>query len=553
MLKTMLKKKLSNEEALSLAKDLCLCQFIDVNNLIEGLHIEQNKELKVCLIATDKQVVEHVLAEQYGIPVSLCGESIIRISVKYGDGNYTAITDYGEILIDKDSFIGFINNSCRDIECSISICNELYKNLVFTIIYVPEYYQIDSDVWRCILLEVDKLLVVLNVGHLLYTGELDFIKSKVLPYYSPNRLLFAIGNAQHIKSSEWKDAVARFKLKIGEEYDVFPIFTEIVSPERLSRYLGYERNLSNILCETSAKAIELRTSHFVDIDMFKMNLFEQLLMQLKGELEEVVSLGESAEMAAQENMDLVTKSKKHIEDNLSLFLETPLLASSRNAIDGFSKAFKVSLKEDITASSDIKKDAGYLTRYMSAIWTQFLEEQNALLYKKFEHEASLLMTMMKLDLRSITLNVHNVNVREKIKAKLEDSFNVNTFFSRKLAVGNSLTDALTIGGIISGILISPVGFVAVVASELIKVLKKDSINDEYKEELKTKVDDIIERNKEEILQQAELRFSAVTKEFHDEIMKFYDELLLTVNKIVAEERKRKLNATETIEKINTLI
>lgn len=549
----MLKKKITNEEALSFARDLCLGQFVDVNNLIEGLHIERNRENRTCLITTDKQVAGHVLSELYGLQVSLTGDNSVRISVKYGEDSYAAITDYGEMLIDKEGFVSYLNNSAKDIECSLAIRNELYKNIVLTIIYVPEYDRIDSDNWRCMLLEADSLLVVLNAGHLLYTGESDFVKSLVLPYFSPNRLLFAIGNAQYIKSSEWQEAVARVKMQIGEDYGVFPFFTENISMERMSRYLWYERNMSNILSENTASSVKLRASHFADLDRYKMNLFESLLIQLKEEMERDVLYGGSEVMVAHGNKELIAKSKKHIEENLNLFLNTPLLASTRIAVEGFSKALKTSLKEDITASDDIKHDAGYLTRYLSAVWAQFLEEQNAILFEEFKREAFLLMDMMKLDLRSVTRNIKDVNVQENIKTKLENAFSVNTFFSRKMAAGNSLTDALTIGGIISGILISPVGFMAVVASEIIKVVNKNSINNEYKDELKTKVEDIIDKNKDEILQQAEQRFNVVAKDFHAEMMKCYEELLSMVDKLVRDEGERKQKALNMLEIINTLI
>lgn len=549
----MLKKKISNDEALSLAEDLHLDQYIDVNNLIEGLHIEQNKKTIVCLITTDKQVAEYVLSEHFDISTSLCDDNVIRISVRYGEESYAATTNYGEMLIDKNGFVDFLKNCSKDVECSFTTHNELYKNILFTMIYVPDYSRIDSDNWRCILLEADKLIFVLSAGHLLYTGERNFINSLVLPYYSSTRMLFAIGNAQYIKSTEWKDAISRVKMQIENEYDVFPVFTEEISLERKSRYSGYELNLSKILIETIASVMDLRTSHFADIDRYKSNLFEHLLVQLKEKLDGEMSSGESERMVAQDNKDLIAQSRKHMESSLSLFLKTPLLANMKNAVEGFSKAFKISLKENITTSVNIKQDAGYLTRYLSAVWTQFLEEQNVLLYKEFEREASLLIDMMKVDLRKMTSNIHNVNVQEEIKAKLENTFCVNTFFSRKMAAGNSLTDALTIGGIISGILISPVGFVAVVASELIKVFNKDSINKEYEEELSTKVEDIIDKNKEEILQQAEQRFDEVTKDFQIEIMKYYDELLTMVNTIIMEEGERKQRSLKTLEIINTII
>lgn len=549
----MLKKELSNEEALSLAKDLCLTQYIDVSNLIDSLHIEQNKDTKICFVTTNKQVVESLLSVYYGILSSLNGNNVIKITIRYGDESYTVMTDYGEMLLDKEGFIKFLKKSSHNCQSSIMSHDDLYKNITLNIIYVPEYNRIDSDSWRCTFLEADKLIIALSASQILYMSEKNFINSLVLPYYSSSRLDIAIGNAQYIKSSEWKDAALRVKMQIGDEFEAFPIFTEEVSLERKQKYSGYDQNLSKILHECRKSVLDLRSTHIKDIDNYKMRLLEELLKQLKVKAEQDLSSGESGVILAQENEEVIAKSRKHIEDNVSLFLKSPLLAETRNAVDGFATVFKKSLKEDIAMSEDIKQDARSLTRYLSAIWSQFSENQNGILLREFEREASMLFEMMKLDLRHFTRNIHNSNIQEKIKEKLEKGFSVNTFFSRKTSDSNGLTDALTIGGVISGLIITPFGWLAVFASEIVKVVNKESMNNEYKEELKEKIDEIIDKNKTDLLVQAEKRFDIICKDFHNEIMKFYDEFLASINNIIKEEGEKKEKASEIIETINNLI
>lgn len=249
----------------------------------------------------------------------------------------------------------------------------------------------------------------------------------------------------------------------------------------------------------------------------------------------------------------IIKSKKHIEDSVNLFLETPLLAKARHSINEFTKLFKESIKEDISESKNIREDAKAMTRYLSFIWEQFVEAQNNILYKEFEQETAMLMDMMHIELRHITHNIQDIGIQDVIKQKMKSAYSVNTFFSRKTSAGNDLTDALTIGGIISGLLISPVGFVAIAASEIIKVTNKDSIDNKYKEELKDKVEETIEENKETILRQAEQRFKLVSKDFHDEIIKYYDEIIKSFKVIINEENEKIAKATEILEKINSVI
>lgn len=549
----MLKKKLTKEECISLAKDLSLTTYIDVCNLIDALNIEQTKETKVCLLTTNKEVVETILSEYFDISASLYVDSVAKVSVQYGDENYTAITEYGEMFVDKDGFVKVLGTRQNRIDCSLMTRNELLKNILLNIIYVPEYNKIDDDSWRCTLLESDELIMVLSASHILYTGEKDFINTFVLPYYSSARLYFAIGNAQHIKSVEWSDAIMRVKLQLGDIYDAFPIFTEIVSEERKQRYSGNDVSLGTLLAEAQKNSLALRVSHCKDLDAYKDNLLENQLEQLRVKMEQVQSSGESSVLQAGENEEQIANSKKHIEDNISLFIESPLLSQIRTATNSFTKLFIASLKEDIDASTDIKQDARSLTRYLSEIWERFSEDQNTVLFHEFEREASMLFEMMRLDLRHITRNIQNVEIQESIRKKLENAFSVNTFFSRKTTPGNGLTDALTIGGIIAGIFATPLGWAAVLASEVIKVVGKESMNNEYKETLKVKIEETIEKNQEDILCQAEKRFKQVSQDFRDEMMKCYDDLITSINQIIQEEGERVAKASSILETINSLI
>lgn len=93
----MLKRKITKEEAFSLAEELGIISFIDISNLIDNLHIEQNKETKVCLITPDINVVEHIFAENFNLPTSINDDNVISISIEYGEERFSASTDYGEV------------------------------------------------------------------------------------------------------------------------------------------------------------------------------------------------------------------------------------------------------------------------------------------------------------------------------------------------------------------------------------------------------------------------------------------------------------------------
>jgi hypothetical protein len=549
----MLKKSLSREESLALATDLGLTKYIDVDNLIESLQIGQNKETNLLIVTSDKEVAECMLKNNLGIDAQLQSDCVLKMKACYGNSNYSIMDEYGELSVDVELLKKTLSSKRKETECTVEVLNEKLKNLSLMLVYTPEYSLIDKDSWRYMMLEADKTIIVFSGNHILYTGEREFIHSQVIPFYSPSRLIFGIGNAQYIKSKEWPDAVARIHMHTNEGSRVFPIFTEELSKERFNRYEGSDVTLDTILEETQQNLIDLRKAHFDDIDAYKSFELETSLVELKSELERKMAAGRENASSAEIDQKLLSESRKRLESNISLFLESPLLAKYRTALEQFAELLKDSLREDIQASANIKQDARSLPRYLSAIWEQFSDYQNIGLYNEFEREVSVLIDMMNIDLRHVTRNIRSIEIDDDIKKQLDSAFNVHTFFARKTNPGNSLTDALTIGGLLASLFVTPYGIAAILASEIVKIAGKESIDNEYKKALSQKITDVVERNKEELLRQADQSFALVAESFRKEIMNYYDEIIASVNEALNEEKERLAHATETIEIINELI
>ena len=548
----MLKKSLSRDNALALATDLGLTKYIAVENLIEGLQIGQNKEIIVFVVTTDKKVAECMLQDYLGIDAQLQSDCVLKVKARYGNFVYTIVNEYGELSVDKELLKKTISSNSKELKCEIEVVNDCLKNLNLRLIYTPEYNRIDKDSWRYMMLEADQTIVVFSGDHILYTGEQDFIRSQVIPFYSSKRLLFGIGNAQYIKSSEWPDAITRVRMLIGEEFRVFPIFTEEIPKERRRRYMEHDVTLDTVLEETQQNLIDLRKSHNEDLDVYKSLELESSLIELKSELDKKIDQRNINASSAEIDKKMLATSREHIESDISLFLESPLVAKYRTAVERFSEMLKDSLKEDIQASPNIKQDARSLPRYLSAIWEQFSENMNVELYNEFKRESSMLIDKMNLDLRHITRNIRDVEINDNVKEQLESAFSVHTFFARKTTSGNGLTDALTIGGLLATFF-TPYGLAAILASEVVKIAGKKSIDNEYKKELSEKITDVIESNKEELLRQADHSFALVSENYRKEIMNYYDETIASITDALDKEKEHLAHADETIEIINELI
>ena len=548
----MLKKNLTQEESLTLATDLGLTQYIAIDSLIDGIQISQNKEINVCVVTTDRTVAEYILQHNLDIDAQLNSNYVLKLKARYGNLGYSIMTEYGELSIDKELLKENFTSSRKDVDCVVEVPNDRLKNLKFSLVYIPEYSYIDNDTWRCMMLESDKTILVLSANHILYTGEQEFICSQVIPFHSPSRLIFGIGNAQYIRSSEWSDAIARVNMLTDDKYSVFPIFTEEISEERRSRYSRNDVTLDSILNDLQQNLIVLREAHFNDLATYKSFVLENSLYKLKSELERSTSAGIVNTSSAELDKNMLEESRKHIEGKISLFIETPLIAKYRTAVEQFTELFKVSLKEDIQASTDIKRDARAMPRYLTAIWEQFIEYQNLELYNEFKRESSAIIDWMNLDLRHVTRNIRNFDIKDDIKKQLDTAFSVHTFFARKTSSGNSFTDALTIGGLMASVF-NPWGLAAVIASEFVKVLGKGTIDNEYKKVLAEKVVDVIEHNKEELLRQANSNFAMITEKFHSEIISYYEETIRTISATLNKEKERLAHASEIINIINEII
>ena len=118
----------------TIARDLDLTSFMAVDDLINNLHIEQHKETAVYLITTNRRVAETILADEYDTPTSLNQDYVARILVQYGDDNYAVTTEYGEMFVDKEGFVKYMKSAKESLIVSLSVKNDLLKNLKLTII-----------------------------------------------------------------------------------------------------------------------------------------------------------------------------------------------------------------------------------------------------------------------------------------------------------------------------------------------------------------------------------------------------------------------------------
>lgn len=545
--------KLDRTQMVAIANELYMESYPRFNNLIVGLELEKIHNLNLRYVFNNSEVLTDLLAAEFDIDLRVNHSNTLLLSVQYGDNRCDLNTEYGVISVEIERLSEYLVVPHGIVESSLYIQDERLKNLSLNLLYISEYSQLDEDSWRSILLQDDYLILVLDSSHVLYVGEKNFIQDIVQPIFSPQRLSIGLYNVEHVKSSEWIDIIRIVNLKLEAEYRVFPVFSKEVSHRIRERYAYHENSLIGLLMEMKTQTLELRTLHHVEVFTYEQRLFKQELLHVLGSLEKKQASNKENLQHFQFNQETIEKSRKNIENNISLFLESPSTAIFRTSIQDFSKVLNTSLVADINASENIKQDAKVLTRYLTYVWEEFLNNQNQILNESFRKQVASLFLMMKLDMDKIIEGISNEDILTKIQKKIEEYYNVNSFFSRKTSGSNGLTDMLTIGGLILGICGIPVGWGAMLASEVIKMFRHCSMDEELKKELIVKIPAVIEKNTLEIQKQAERRFKEVSEMFKAEILIYYDELLNLTIELLETEEKNIENAQQTIEYINKVL
>lgn len=546
-----MKKKLTKGEALEVADRLDLTRYADIDCLIDSLHIEHNKEISVCVVTTDKRSAEQLLSTLAGLDLRLGFDTTFKAEMRHGEREYTLSGRYGELCVDEEQFRSAVAHG--DTDSVVVVENDLLKNLRLTLVYAPEYSSVDTDTWRCMLLGADRAVLVVNANRILGQREQRFVSELMTPIFSPSRLLVGIGNAQYVPVGEWEESVERVRRIMGREHAVFPIFTDEVPEELRAAYSGSEVTPAAILEQTCRNAMAFREQHVEDLDRYRSTVLEEELTRKRQTVESLRRHADEAVKSLESDIALLGRSRSHIENYIDLFLKTPLVARYREEAERFAQLLTKSLTEDIERSADIKRDAKALPRYLTYVWDQFTDDCNSSLSKVFEHETSTIVDMMGLDLKRVARDIGRIDLDSNLGRHLEGAFSVHTFFARKTTAGNGLTDALTIGGVISTIFCAPVGIAAILSSELIKVFGKKKFDREYKEELSCKIAGIVDGNKNELLAQASANFGRVAGAYRKEIMGYYDDTTERVRTILAEEMSRLAKVSETVDYIDTLI
>lgn len=537
----------------SLSQEIRMKKYPEIENLFYMIKDNQSKSIRIRIVSTCEAFVESYLTQIIGQDVRLINSTNIEAEIVYGGNNFSVYSQYGEIGVDTDGLIGYLSSTNEKKKIAIAKSTPSLKNVTLNLMQVEDYRKMDVVTWIGNLMLDDILVLCIDPYHVLYQDELRWIESCVLPLFSEKRFFIVVNSVQNVSSTEWGQIVNYITLKLGKNITVIPYFTEGISDQSRTKYINNDFNVDNIVENIGKDAVNIRNSHYCDMENFLISSFVDEAKDIREELQNEYCQSSNIYVEEGKNTEIIADSRKRVEENISLFIESPTLARFNSDINKFSEDFVRSLSEDIDASTDIKLDSRSMPRYISAIWEQYIQEQNNIEYEIFQTQTQNILDMIWIDLDKLSKNIRSTKIQGNIKEMFSKSFSVNSFFARNAYANNGLTGILTMGGALVAAFVTPVGLVGVLAAELIKVATKDSREAEIKSILKEKVYNIIEQNKNDIVKQAEERFSLVSKEFRQQIKSFYDELEADIAKLVETEQYRMNNSQKLISKIDSII
>lgn len=547
------KNNINLQQMTIFSQKLGMKRFPEIEKIYEIVRQNQEKKIRVQIVTTCESFVESFLSQLLEQQVTLRYGANLMADIVGGEDECSVCTQYGDVCVNTDGLIDYLSSTDTDKRIIISRSIPSLMNVSLHIMLIDGYQQKDEDYWLGNLMLADLLLLCVDSHHALYQDEQKWIERCVLPLFSENRLCIAVNNAQNVSSTDWGQIVDYITIKLGRNITVFPYFSEGVTPQRCAKYKNCDISIDSILMESEKDSVSLRNIHYADLETYLCNSFKEEALAIRNILKNEYSQSSDVYIEKGKSAEIIAESRNHVESCISLFMESPTIARFNTDIDTFAKDFVCSLCEDIDASTDIISESRSLPRYISAVWEEYVQEQNTIEYEIFQQQMQNILDMIWLDLSNLSKNIRSTSLQDSIKKKFFASYSVNSFFARNIYANGGLTGILTMGGALMTVFVHPAGLLAILASEIIKITTKKTRTEELKKDLKLKVQDIIDQNAKEILKQANSRLSQVAEEFHKQIIAFYDALESDIITLIEEEQHKMEHSKELISEIDSFI
>ena len=509
-----------------IAQKLHLSNIVDsINCAEEGLN-NSSEQVTVLVVTTHNIVGKAFLKECVGLSFASTNR-LYPCSIEFTSGNddeYVVETEFGKINIDETAFIKQLSSKkSNNLQAKVtkpSLFNKLVR-LIF--IYANDLEDFSHNEWIYKFTSADKIYFLLDGLQIFNDKEKMFAEELITPLFSAKRCTYLIGNSKFLSDSECTEIM---------EYSIS--ITEKDSSIMLWDADSFKKSVD----DTANEGLELRKMMEPEVTHFLSKKLLREIPKLKEELtSQNANLEESVALLS-ENSQVIEDSKKRINNKIDSFIKDYAFIQFEKRVNGFNRALRDSLTNDIQESENIDVDSKWINKYMEFVWSKFISEQESWLKATILNEVTDIETLVNSDL-NLVIGQMDSKSQKLIKEYVMAKYNVHSYLigkEGKTDIGE-LSKVMKIGSLVLTLFAPLAAILTFGGSELVKLVFKNKIEQGKKEHLVVAVEKMSKQMSEQVLAQAKNQFDTIAGKLKEQTMSVYGNILSEFAEVLSSQKR----------------
>ena len=400
----------------------------------------------------------------------------------------------------------------------------LFNKLVrLFFIYVNDLEDFSHNEWIYKFASADKIYFLLDGLQIFNDKEKMFAEELITPLFSAKRCTYLIGNSKFLSDSECTEIM---------EYSVS--ITEKDSSIMLWDADSFKKSVD----DTANEGLELRKMMEPEVTHFLSKKLLREIPKLKEELtSQNANLEESVALLS-ENSQVIEDSKKRINNKIDSFIKDYAFIQFEKRVNGFNRALRDSLTNDIQESENIDVDSKWINKYMEFVWSKFISEQESWLKATILNEVTDIETLVNSDL-NLVIGQMDSKSQKLIKEYVMTKYNVHSYLigkEGKTDIGE-LSKIMKIGSLVLTLFAPLAAILTFGGSELVKLVFKNKIEQGKKEHLVVAVEKMSKQMSEQVLAQAKNQFDTIAGKLKEQTMSVYGNILSELAEVLSSQKR----------------
>lgn len=524
-----------------IAQKLHLSNLVDtINCAEEGLN-NCSEQVSVLVVTTHNIVGKAFLKECVGLSFASTNR-LYPCSIELLSGNdeeYIVETEFGKINIDEAAFIKQLSSKgSNNLQAKVTKPSLFNKHVRLIFIYANDFEEFSQNEWIYKLTSADKVYLLLDGLQIFNDKEKNFAEELINPLFSTKRCAYLIGNSKFLSDFECTE-IMEYSISITEK-DSSIMFWDADS---------FRKSID----DAANEGLELRKIMEPEVTHFLSKKLLREIPKLKEELtSQNTNLEESVALLSG-NSQVIEDSKKRINSKIDSFIKDYAFIQFEKRVNGFNRALRDSLTNDIQESKNIDVDSKWINKYMEFVWSRFISEQDSWLRSTIINEVTDIETLINSDL-NLVIGQMDAKSQKLIKEYVMVKYSVHSYLigkEGKTDIGE-LSKVMKIGSLVLAIFAPLAAILTFGGSELVRLAFKNKIERGKKEHLVVAVEKMSKQMTEQVLMQAKKQFDTVAGKLKEQAMSVYGNILSELAEVLSSQKRNMSEKENMLTIINNI-